>query len=280
MSKRKQAVNEMEEDGSDASLIDVEFDFFDPNPDVDYLAVKRLANQLWQGDAESMQLQDLADLVLSQPQVGTTVKCDGKESDPYAFLTVINIHVHQSRPFVKALVEFVLQKSTGNKAFHETLKSLLGTQGLQSQAHVGFVFSERLVNMPVQIMPVMYKMLAEEMQWAVDDNAPFRFTHYIFLSQIYKLSAEEAAELEARVPPTKRQRAVTQHSQPKIISVHPEDEQIGQLATFTTDFNYSTALPRDSESFGLDLGGRLMLMPAERLPQLVQALTEAHPAPQ
>ena len=62
---------------------------------MDYLALKRLATKLFQGDAEGLQLQDLADLVLSQPQVGTTVKCDGKESDPYAFLTALNLHKHQ-----------------------------------------------------------------------------------------------------------------------------------------------------------------------------------------
>ena len=62
---------------------------------MDYLALKRLAQQLFQGDSEALQLNDLADLVLAQPEVGTTVKCDGKESDPYAFLSVLNLHVHQ-----------------------------------------------------------------------------------------------------------------------------------------------------------------------------------------
>lgn len=148
--------------------------------------MKRLASQLWQGDTESLQVHDLADLVLSQPQVGTTVKCDGKESDPYSFLTVINLHLHQvrlkrvsfkkraevgrqNRPFVKALIDYVLNKSSGNAALSATLNDLLGPQGLQSQNHVGFVFSERLMNMPVQLMPVSYKMMAEEIQWAVED---------------------------------------------------------------------------------------------------------------
>lgn len=75
--------------------MDVDFDFFDPHPDVDYLALKRLATQLFQADAESLHLNDLADLILSQPLVGTTVKCDGRESDPYAVLTVLNMHIHQ-----------------------------------------------------------------------------------------------------------------------------------------------------------------------------------------
>lgn len=62
---------------------------------MDYLALKRLGQQLFQGDSEALQLNDLADLVLAQPEVGTTVKCDGKESDPYAVLSVLNLHVHQ-----------------------------------------------------------------------------------------------------------------------------------------------------------------------------------------
>lgn len=165
--------------------MDIEFDFFDPNPEVDYLAVKRLANQLWQGDAAVLQVQDLADLILTQPRVGTTVKCDGKESDPYAFLTVVNLHVHKvlacpisprspihsiakDRPFVKALIGYILDKSSNNSNFSAALRDLLGPKGLESSKHVGFVFSERLVNMPVQLLPPMYRMLQEEIQWAVD----------------------------------------------------------------------------------------------------------------
>ena len=43
-------------------------------------------------------MNDLADLILSQPLVGTTIKTDGIESDPYAYLTVLNMHIHQVCP--------------------------------------------------------------------------------------------------------------------------------------------------------------------------------------
>ena len=76
----------------------MDFEFFDPNPQIDYLALKRLLSQLFQGDAESLHVNEFADLILSQPLVGTTVKCDGRESDPYAVLTVLNMHVHQVGP--------------------------------------------------------------------------------------------------------------------------------------------------------------------------------------
>ena len=57
--------------------------------------------QLFQSDAEQLHLHDFSELVLSQPLVGTTVKTDGRESDPYAFLTVLNLLVHKVRsPFV------------------------------------------------------------------------------------------------------------------------------------------------------------------------------------
>lgn len=77
--------------------IQVDFEFFDPNPDVDFIALKRLIAQLFQADANILYTHELAELILSQPLVGTTVKTDGRESDPYACLTVLNMHVHKVR---------------------------------------------------------------------------------------------------------------------------------------------------------------------------------------
>ena len=77
--------------------IQVDFEFFDPNPDVDFVAIKRLVAQLFQADANLLDAHELAELILSQPLVGTTVKTDGRESDPYACLTVLNMYVHKVR---------------------------------------------------------------------------------------------------------------------------------------------------------------------------------------
>jgi protein BCP1 len=79
------------------TLIDVDFEFFDPNPSVDYQAIKQLLTQTFQSDAHLFHVHDLTDLILSQPLVGTTVKTDGKESDPFAVLTVLNMLVHRVR---------------------------------------------------------------------------------------------------------------------------------------------------------------------------------------
>jgi len=166
------------------SLVDVSFDFFDPNPKVDYHAIKRLLTQLLQRDAEELHVNELAELILSQPTVGTTIKTDGIESDPFALFTVLNMHLHhvrfhnfdvtqkistsilQQNPSIKAIANYLLSvTSTRDTAFHETLKALFS----QSDAHVGLVLCERLVNMPIQVVPPMYNMLANEMKWAIDD---------------------------------------------------------------------------------------------------------------
>ncbi len=88
------SVGSVTENFASKDLINVDFDFFDPRP-IDYIALKRLLNQLFQGDAETFHMNDLADLILSQPLLGSTVKTDGIDSDPFAFLTVLNMNVHR-----------------------------------------------------------------------------------------------------------------------------------------------------------------------------------------
>ena len=42
-------------------------------------------------------VHELSELVAGQATVGSTIKTDGKESDPYAYLSVLNLHGHQVR---------------------------------------------------------------------------------------------------------------------------------------------------------------------------------------
>ena len=80
------------------------------------------------------------------------------------------------------MTAYALKQSSADANFRNRLDALLGPEALQSQAnHVGFVFSERLVNMPVQLMPPMYRMLAEEIQWAVEEVS-IPPSHHILVS--------------------------------------------------------------------------------------------------
>jgi hypothetical protein len=78
-------------------MVNVDFEWFDPNPEVDFHGLKTLLRQLLDIDNQLFDLSELADLILSQPLLGSTVKVDGAETDPYAFLTVLNLETHKVR---------------------------------------------------------------------------------------------------------------------------------------------------------------------------------------
>lgn len=79
----------------DVDMVNVDFEWFDPQPAVDFHGLKNLLRQLFDNDAQIFDMSALADLILSQPLLGSTVKVDGNESDPYAFLSVVNLQEHK-----------------------------------------------------------------------------------------------------------------------------------------------------------------------------------------
>jgi len=240
-------------------------------------------SQLFQRDTDIFHVHELAELILGQPTVGTTVKMDGIESDPYAFLTVLNMHVHHQHPSIKAIANYALEKSSADPAFHATLQSLFS----QDQNHVGYVFSERLFNMPVQVAPPMYNMLTNEMKWAIDDNEPYRFSHYLFISRTYHLTPDEESAFLNSAPArpkatSKKSKKLTTQPEPElapdgIYLYHPEDAFIKMFSTYSIDYQFSSAPePRERDSFGLDTRGRIMLVPAEKFPELVVKVNEVY----
>lgn len=78
-------------------MLDISFDFFDPQPH-DYHSIKLLLSQLLSHDASELDLGGITNLILEQKLVGSTVKTDGAEGDPFAVLTVLNLNVHSVRP--------------------------------------------------------------------------------------------------------------------------------------------------------------------------------------
>ncbi|KAG8732161.1 Mss4p nuclear export [Ceratobasidium sp. 428] len=225
MGKRRNEDSDESGDEEVKELVDVDFEFFDP-AQIDYLAIKRLLNQLFCWDSPTFQVEQLTELILSQPLLGSTVKTDGIESDPYALLSVLNINVHKDHPSIKAIVSYLLEKVSPNSAASSTLGALLSPQALASpNGHTGMIISERLINMPPQIMPPMYKMLGDEIQWAVEENEPYNFENFIVLSRCFRFSDEEESASGA-IQPTKKQK----RKGGALRSYHAEDECIEEVS--------------------------------------------------
>ncbi|RHZ63277.1 hypothetical protein Glove_330g62 [Diversispora epigaea] len=256
----------------DEESVEIDFDFYDPKK-IDFHSIKNLLNQLFSSDSELFNLSELTDLIIEQPLVGSTVKVDGSESDPYAILTVLNMKVHKERQCMKSIVNYLLEKSKKDSRLNDLLTDLFK----ENKHDVGLILSERLINMPVQLIPPMYKMLKEEIQWAVDDNEPYEFEWYLIISKTYREVASTIDE-EMNVQGKRKKKAKLE---PTIFYFHAEDEIIEQNTNYQLNFKFTKQPEAVSDSrrtfteFGIEPAMKLFLIHKSNFDKLIQDLENA-----
>lgn len=216
----------------DFDVLDVEFEWFDPLPDIDFHGVKTLLQQLFDIDSHLLDLSALTDLILAQPLLGSTVKVDGKETDAYAFLSVINLQEHRDKACIASLVQYLKGRANSSPALAK-LAELLARPPIPE---IGLVLTERLINVPAEVVPPMYKMLLEEIQWALEEKEPYQFSHYLILSKTYTEVASMLDEEDDR--PKKKKKAANDTLE--TLYFHPEDEVLHQHALCHGGYDYTT----------------------------------------
>ncbi|KAI7523864.1 hypothetical protein KC331_g18428, partial [Hortaea werneckii] len=226
--------NNSEEEEDDASIINIDFEWFDPRPEIDFHGLKMLLRQLFDVDNDLFDLSELTDMILAQPLLGSTVKCEGEESDPYAFLTVLNMHHHREKPVMKQLTDYLISKASTQQTTQQQLRDLLSPG---SQAQVGLILTERFINMPSEIVPPMYNMIRSEIAAAVADQEPYNFTHYLLISKTY---TEVASKLDAEDdrPQKKKKAAAAGGAEPETFYFHPEDEALHRYALGFCNYDF------------------------------------------
>lgn len=271
-------------------MLNVDFEWFDPSPDVDFHGLKTLMRQLLDVDNQLFNLSELADMILAQPLLGSTVKVDGLESDPYAFLTVLNLHEHkvrfttavpslyfpanttQDKQVVKDLTKYFAQKALSSSSLSQ-LPSLLDPS---SPFQVGLILTERFINMPSEIVPPMYTMLQEEIQWALDEKEPYQFSHYLILSKTY-LEIESKLDMEDNRPNKKKRK----DGDAEVFYFHPEDEVLHKHALAHATYEYTkqgdegaSDAKRAFHDAGIKPMGHLILIEASKFADAVKAVGE------
>nr|POE72096.1 protein bcp1 [Quercus suber] len=241
--------------------LNIDFEWFDPQPAVDFHGLKTLLRQLFDIDNQLFDLSMLADLILSQPLLGSTVKCNGNESDPYAFLTVLNLHQHREHAAIQQLSSFLQRHASGPENPLAQLPALLAPG---SPAQVGLILQERFINMPPQVAPPMYAMLLEEMAWAIDEQEPYQFTHYLIISKTY---TEVDSVLDAQDDRPGKKLKPAGGKAPETLYFHPEDEVWHRHALGFRNFDYETKADegaadakRAFQEAGIRPQGHLILM--------------------
>ncbi|KAK6524581.1 Mss4p nuclear export [Arthrobotrys megalospora] len=195
----------------------------------------------------------------------------GREGDPFAFLSVVNLELHRNNEAVKSLLTY-LQDRTLSTPLQELLSPLLNTTNEEDKSNnkLAIILSERLINMPPDISPPAYKMLVEEIGYAVEDNEPYTFTHYLLLSKVYK-------EIESSLPstestssrPSKRSKKSKKSSKSSntTFPFHPEDDTFLQNSTSSIIYKYKQEPPPEAadskrafQEVGIMPMGRMVLM--------------------
>jgi len=259
-------------------MVNVEFEWFNFKPDIDFHGLKSLLRQLLDVDSQLFELSALADLILSQPTLGSTVKVDGEDTDAYAFLTILNLHEHREKKVIQDLTEYIVEKSKSSKTLSE-----LGKLISSPSNRVGLIFSERMINVPSEISPPMYTMLIDEIEAAVEDKEPYEFTHYLILSKQYH-EIESALDQED-APRTKKSKAVKTGRE--TFYFHPEDEVLQRHALASGSFEYTkdegegmADSKRAFQEMGIKPQGSLTLIEANKFEGAVKAIGEYLSPPQ
>ena len=257
----------------DFDVLDVDFEWFDPQPEFDFHGIKTLLQQLFDVDAQLFDLSALTDLILAQPTLGSTVKVDGNETDAYAFLSVLNLHEHNEKPYVQKIVQYIFSKAK-SKPDLGPLAELLSQPILPP---IGLILTERLINVPAEVVPPMYTMLLEEMDWAIQDGEPYNFSHYLIISKTY---TEVASKLDAENDrPKKKTKAIGGSFE--TMYFHPEDEVLHRHAICNAGFDYSTKQDeghsdskRAFQELGIKPQGHITLLAADKFKDAVHNVAE------
>ncbi|KAH3669373.1 hypothetical protein OGAPHI_001494 [Ogataea philodendri] len=270
---------EEEQEEEEQEMVNVDFDFFDLNPAIDFHATKNFLRQLFGEDSAFFSISEITDLFLTEGHVGTTIKTDGKESDPFFVLSVISLTDNLSKPSIKAMIKYFLEKTNKKPQFNVVLRQLLsGT----SKSRVGLIVSERLINMPVETVPPMYTMLQEEIEKADNADSEYNFDYYLIPSRVYKL-VTSVIDQELEETPSAKKSKKQQPLADTIDYYHYEDEILEQNAAHHGYFDY-TNQTRESDSrrvfndYGIDPKLSLMLLDKAALKKAVLEMQAAFPA--
>ncbi|CAK7264576.1 Mss4p nuclear export [Sporothrix epigloea] len=286
----------MEEDsdsGEDFDIVNVDFEWFNFDSEIDFHGTKTLLRQLLDVDAALFDVSGLADCILAQSTIGSTVKVDGKANDAYALLTALSLREQRENAAVAQLSKYLAEKAASTSSL-APLESLLTEQAsgpsTAGKSHIGLILSERLINMPAEIAPPLYTMLLDEVEAAVEDGEPYQFTHYLILSKSYQEVQSDIAMMvddddDAENNSSgkgKRKKAKTAGgpSTDTFFYFHPEDEVFRKYAVASGTFSYTKMdeSVADSKRAFQDLGvksqGLLMLIEADKLPAAVEAVSK------
>lgn len=197
---------------------------------------------------------------------------DGVANDSGEEATIDHLK-SQDKPFIKDLIGYLQHKASLVPAL-SPLSSLLSQSPIPP---IGLILTERLINMPPEVVPPMYTMLLEEISWAIEDKEPYNFSHYLIVSKTYE-EVESKLDMEESRPQKKKKKSGDKVDR---FYFHPEDEVLEKQAlchgsaeyTHEHDEGHSDS-KRAFQELGIKTGPSLILIESGKFEAAVKDLTE------
>lgn len=241
-------------------VVQADFAFFDPKPD-DFHGVKVLMQTYL--DNKEWDLSSFVDLILQQTTVGTVIKIEEDEDNAvYGFVSALNLQRYKDSKCMMEVKEFLLSICQ-DKEIKEKLKSYLEDQA----SDVGLLISQRVVNLPPQLLPPLYDGLFDEVSWATEDEPTkelrksFCFKYYLLVSKIYKLKNQD-----------QKKKGSSSSEEEDIIYLKPEDELFHNLCEWSFFYPLRTQQVTTNELKGYRSMGLVMAVKATSVPTFRQQL--------
>ncbi|KAF2316810.1 hypothetical protein GH714_042151 [Hevea brasiliensis] len=246
-SERSESSEEEELEG----VIQADFVFFDPIPD-DFHGVKMLLQNYL--DDKLWDLSGFVDLILGQTTVGTVVKIEDDEDDGlFSVVTVLNLGRYKDHKCIMEIKEFLFKVCLDRNVIDDL--RLLWAE----QAHdVGILVSQRVANLPLQLLPPLYALF-DEVLWATEDEPTeelrkaFCFKSYLIVSKIYKHKNAD------------HKKGKSSHNEELIIYIKPEDEIFHKLCLWSFYFPLHSEHVTTHEVRNYRLMGLVMAVEADKI---------------
>jgi protein BCP1 len=172
------------------------------------------------------------------------------------------------------LTKYIAQKSASNPSLAPLAQLLANPENPPS---IGLILTERLINIPAEVVPPMYTMLLEEISWALEEKEPYNFSHYLILSKTYE---EVESKLDAQESRPQKKKKKTAGSNEKFY-FHAEDEVLEKHTLCHGTFEYThkqaegaSDSKRAFQDFGIKPAGSFMLIEEGKFGDAVKAITD------
>jgi len=247
------AEDQEDEDDGEVELVDAEFDSVAAQK-ADFHGIKTLLRQLFR--MAPVDIVDLADLIIEQSAIGCLLKqvvaqgaaaaepaaaaaaaADGHDADDddavdddadvvYALVTALNLKEHAKRNGVKSLMRWFTSKLGAEHT--PTLQGVL-------KSKVALVVHERYINIPLQIAPLMYRSLQEDMAGEAGEGAGFPVDNIIMVIKSVEVRAPSTSP-RGRGGKAKGKKARRERDPPAVVYSNPEEELLERHASFYHTF--------------------------------------------